>query len=250
MITINLDTNTESAEIISGEGNLKSEKIVSLQDLIQAFNVQSSYTSPILPGDSGLLQYKVEGDNEYYYLVTPPSIQDVEYSERDDDDEYVNVPYKTVQPYALWSFRFAVESSGMKRLVESSVYAMKHGMLSQDDVLYHMPASNVFDSSKICWGNLEGRIQVSNMRAIQSIPNRFYYAPFNTDLEFDRFSSRSSYNDSVSDRSERIKEGPKGYSKWCTRQLAAGKTMDEILDIAFNDLELRRVSRTIRQVLN
>lgn len=193
------------------ENGLKVEKIVKIEDLKKAFSTGTDYLSPLLPGKSGLLQYKVDGNNEKYAFVTEPRIYhaiheiDEGYSSEnfdkileenlltiessEDDDDYFTLKTKAVAPYLLWLFDIRVGSSGNRTLVNSKVFTLKHEVLSLNDELCFVPLPNVFDHNEICWGG--SNPVITTERSIHSLPEVFFNSPSNTDLEYTRFIENS-----------------------------------------------------------
>ena len=89
-----------------------------------------------------------------------------------------------VSPRLLWFFKLHRNYGGGYNLYEDRVFSMKSSILSGRETLYKAPTSNVFPSSKVCWGR--NSVEVPSMKAVQGISTFFFNAPFDSDLEGSR----------------------------------------------------------------
>ena len=62
---------------------------------------------------------------------------------------------------------------------------MQTPIYSGKEPIYRAPFSNVYDDGRICWGH--NAVQIPQLKAIQGLSTLFFGAPFNTDLDENRF---------------------------------------------------------------
>ena len=189
-ITIHIDPN--SIKIESTYGDRKTVKHTTLESLKAAISQDYKLETPLLPGEWGLQKYVRYGSWELFALSEPPRFTTVKYNLYDNDEEvededflHFNIPI----PPLLWIFTTRTINND-RQLYYSAVFALKSSILTENDLLYRFPFSNV--SGTVCWG--ENDIQLSvNPKSIQSLPHIFFSSPFNSDLDGDKF--RPFYDD-------------------------------------------------------
>lgn len=169
---------TEIVENINGMDSRES-KIISLEDfgnLIQKF--QSNDTD-WLPGQYGLQRMIETKSQKIFAYITPPERKKVTY----DDNSY-----EIVTPILVWFV--SVSKEGYHRY--SEVFALKSPLFTFKEEVFLAPFSNIYPRGNICWG--DNSLEFPTNKSIQSISGRFFSAPFNGDLDEDKFISGDGYN--------------------------------------------------------
>lgn len=198
-------------------------KIISLEDfgnLIQKF--QSNDTD-WLPGQFGLQRMEETKSQKMFAYITPPERKTVQY------DDY---KYEIVTPILIWFV--SVSKEGYHRY--SEVFALKSPLFTYKEELFKAPFSNVYPRGNICWGDND--LEFPTNKSIQSISGRFFGAPFNGDLDEDRFRSGNGYNGHNMFRTNHLMKHQDHLL------LKDGKTTDEVLEDLNNRLHSQSVNLT------
>lgn len=152
-----------------------SSKYVSVQDLQAAFARNVSFDTGLLP--IGVRMYRRHNEREEIFFELPPEIRKVKWS---NGNEYT-VPI----PWTLWYIYLQTDPSGMKMHARSSVFAMKGTIIGNKlSRVFRFPFCNV--DSYICWGHTKLPLW-KDLTGITSIPDLFFGANFNGDLDHEKF---------------------------------------------------------------
>jgi hypothetical protein len=180
MINIQIDDNNMA--IVEIGRKTRRIKTVSALSLVSALNGMTGLSTPLL--FPGIRQY-IQRDKFVIVALEIPSM-----SRRFN---FVNRENKTIVagpglfPWELFLFKFEIIPEGLK-LYEQRLYAMKHSLQAESDELYHMPLSNVYDSSgNVCWGttfhgNGESLRRIETIAQVGRFVSLFHDSNFNTDL--------------------------------------------------------------------
>lgn len=171
--SINIEILQEGVTVKTTKGGVTSIKETNLEQIQRQLTSNERIETPLLPSIWGVQKYVKRGKRELYVITTPPGIRKVQYT-GDDRGEY-EIPV----PAAVWFVTSQERAGGGRQLVHTTVYAIKNPILTGIEQLYRMPFSNC-DNSYICWGDESP--QISSPKSIQSIPDRFFGMPFNSDL--------------------------------------------------------------------
>jgi hypothetical protein len=124
-------------------------------------------------------------DDEYFVYTEPAGFRDVQYDYRSNDVEE-DASFTIPVPATLWLIHVRLNvADNSRRLNSTMAYAIKNPILSEDDMLFKMPFSNV--SGQVCWGGSSSTPAISSAKSIQSLPTQFFLRPFNNDLGDNRF---------------------------------------------------------------
>ncbi len=171
--------------VVEESGPAVNRKVVKINDVIDAFQARSTFTSPLLPGDSGLMKYAKNNRRGVYALVTPPTKTKAFY--HDEEDDYT-ISYNIITPYLLWIISTEMDTDIDKlQMYNSFVYALKGPILTDETPVYRAPFANVYDEGRICWDGVN--VQFNQERSLQSIFTQFFSGESNNDLNNDRFDS-------------------------------------------------------------
>ena len=203
----------------------KEEKKISYRSLENLFQTnRSTFQTPLLPGEFGLQKLATKGDRSVYFYLEEPRALTVQYrtykptefrtdyftdeqwgitqdedESREDFEERLRAVFQTktrhgnlythffkfVIPRTLWTIHVRTAGDSFQ-VLGSFVHAMRTSILTEKEMLYSAPFSNVYSDHKICWG--QNTLNLPSAKAIQGVSTLFFNAPFNSDLDSSRFS--------------------------------------------------------------
>lgn len=213
-------------EVEIEEAGAKETKKVSYNSLKNIFEDSTQFIDfPLLPGEYGLQKFAKKGLDSLYAYLEPPRLLNVKYEsmqeplfrrnyfteeewgitkeegESEEDftlrlkerfydliskDEYLYLHnYKIVTPRLMWFVHVREKSDGTFAAIDTRLYATKGPLLTGKEDLYVAPFSNVFGSNNICWG--KNTVVLPSIKSIQGLSTLFFNAPFNIDLDSNRF---------------------------------------------------------------
>ncbi len=168
MLSIHMHDDGRVRMVRDEEGLPQKVKHVALQDLIGAFQDQA-IASPIMP--TGTVQYWRGFTNETLTLYTPAHKRTMSLC----GEEYENMPipatlfvvqlYKTNEEYGV---------------SDSAIFAVQGDFLGPETQLSAFPYGNVFDDSRICWGEVQPNL--ANVFQVGSLVDVFLGSDYNLDL--------------------------------------------------------------------
>ena len=167
----------------------KTPKNISLEDFGSMIQKFQSSDSEWLPGEYGLQRYVERKKYNVYCYVTPPKRIKVRYGDTN---------YEILTPILVWFI--GTNKSG--QLTRSEVYALKGPLFTYKEELFRAPFSNVYGEGNICWG--DNGLEFPTKKSIQSIYNRFFGAPFNSDLDENRINDVRDYNNNRMFRAQHL----------------------------------------------
>lgn len=163
---------------------LKNTNLETVQNLLAA---DQRFDTGLLPGDWGTQRYIRKDTEEYFVFSVPASIRTVKYDFRNNDVEE-DAEYRIPVPATVWLVNVRLNPvDGSRRLNNVVAYAIKNPILTEGDMLYKLPFSNI--NSSICWGGSSSVPSLTGGKSISSLPTQFFSRPFNNDLGDDRFQS-------------------------------------------------------------
>ena len=156
--------------MVRDEENGQPQKIkhVALQDLIGAFQDQAM-ASPILP--PGTVQYWRSFNNQVLAVYTPAHKRTMSLC----GEEYENMPV----PATLLVVQLYSNDNGFG-VSNSAMYTMAGDFQGPNTQLYSFPYGNLFDDSRICWGEVQPNL--GNVFQVGSLVDVFLGSDFNLDL--------------------------------------------------------------------
>lgn len=160
---------------------IHTEKNITYSDISRMFENRSTITSDYLPGEYGVQRFAFKGNRELYLYTEPPRRVETKYSV--GGNLHKN---QFIVPALAWFVILEKRGSGY-RYQGAWVFAMKSSIFTGKEELYTAPFSNVYDNNGICWGN--NVVQLPSAKAIQGLSSLFFSAPFNSDLDHDKFDS-------------------------------------------------------------
>lgn len=163
------------------ENNMRTEKNIAYSDISRLFENRGNTTSDYLPGEYGVQRYATSRDKELYLYTEPPRVVETKYSI--GGHMHKN---QFVCPALAW-FVMLRKRGNTYEYLEGHVFAMKGSILTGKETLYRAPFSNVYNDHRICWGN--NVVLMPSIKAIQGLSTLFFNAPFNNDLDSERFRS-------------------------------------------------------------
>lgn len=173
-ININMEDNGVRVSLKDNR-EISVEKFLTMETFLDTLHKNTKMESGLLP--QGIRLYNRQGTSEEVLLEHPPGIKKVYWK---DENEYT-IPV----PATLWYIKLQNVDDGYKILQNSHVYALKGPVLSLDTTyVYRFPFCNV--DGYICWGDQ----QLPDWRSLlglQSIPDIFFSAPFNGDLDGEKY---------------------------------------------------------------
>jgi hypothetical protein len=179
--SIHLNPDSVQIEVVrNGQRSLKNTNIQAIQEVLTR---GERIETPLLPYGWGVQKYKKVNNREQYVIATPQVRQTARYDMRRETGDREPESFEIVAPAALWIFHVEHNpANDTRRYLHGVVYALKQPILSLNDQLYTFPFSNC-SSSYICWGSDRDHPVLSGSKSIQSIPDRFFQNPFNSDLD-------------------------------------------------------------------
>lgn len=176
-ITFTLTNGYVKTTTTSAGGSISS-KDISLEDfgkIVQKFTVQES---DWLPSEYGLQKFHIGKNHNTYLIVTPAKLLSVVYGEK----------YNIFTPVLAWFLKFRNNGKGREMSYsQSQLWALKSPIFTTKEQLYRAPFSNVWPDGRICWGQEEGKLKFPTEKSLQGIPDRFFAATANSDLDESRF---------------------------------------------------------------
>lgn len=169
---------------ITKENGARASKNISLDDLSTVIQANTSLRTPLLPGAWGTKMYVKRGDYEYFLFTTPPMIRDVKFDDGDGDIEEYTIP----TPGLAFYVQVRSQNGNNPEILSTSIFALRHQILTTGDTLYRAPYTNVHSNNAICWnGQLVAALPT--VSAVASIESQFFMNAFNRDLDGGRFQS-------------------------------------------------------------
>ncbi len=180
-----IELEQDNITIITEKDGRKTIKPASLQDLQAILTKDRNLETPILPGSWGTIKFVNTGDRELYVMTIPPHIRNVSFDYRSEapspSQRYKK--FKVPVPGSIWFITVRVSKQGSqetRQLLHTMTYALKNSVMSERDVLYKFPFSNV-GSDYVCWGGNDPH--PTHSKSLQSIPDQFFANHFNSDLD-------------------------------------------------------------------
>lgn len=209
-----------SIEIEMIKDGKRTIKPTSLQAVQELLSRGDRTETPLLPSQWGVQKYTRINNREQFVISVPETRHTSRYDMRGETGDREAKEFEIVAPPTLWLIYTEVNPANeSRRYVHGNAYALKQPILTLNDNVFRFPFSNVSEGF-VCWGNGDDYPVLSQAKSIQSIPDRFFANPFNSDLDGNKFSS---FNSKINGRSlivertfhllrhmdERIKEADK-----------------------------------------
>jgi len=177
---IHLRPNEVTVETVrEGRRSVKNTNIEALQEVLTR---GEKMETPLLPAPFGVVKYTRVNNMEQYVIATPQQRYDAKFDMRGENGEGI-VDYKIVAPASLWIIHVKHDPARDTRQYAHGVaYALKNPILGLSDQLYRFPFSNT-NGDYLCWGSSRDNPELAGSKSVQSIPDRFFQNPFNSDLD-------------------------------------------------------------------
>jgi hypothetical protein len=172
--TINIKIDDNLAHVKYTYGGVDRSKILSLDTLVSAFTQHGDIKTPLLP--PGCRYYRVNKTHHSIYLEVPPCVRTIKYINR---DQKVIFQGSFPCPWTLMELVFVANNQEFI-LNDSRIFSALTPITSLKTDIYHSPYPNVFNDTRICWGN--NKISVSTLAGAGIAIDYFFSANFNTDL--------------------------------------------------------------------
>lgn len=184
--SIHLNPDSVQIEVLrNGQRSIKNTNIQAIQEVLTR---GERMETPLLPFGWGVQKYTKVNNREQYVIATPQARLKARYDMRGETGERTPQEFDIVTPAALWIIH--VEHNPVtdaRRYVHGVAYAIKQQILTLNDQLYRFPFSNSNDSY-LCWGTERDYPELAGSKSIQTIPDRFFGNPFNSDLDGGKYS--------------------------------------------------------------
>lgn len=177
MITIRIDDYGVNIEI---ENNgQKKFKYLSLPKFQQLVLQDYDFNTGLMP--PGTIAFRRNGTEERIAIMQPASIQDVQFEIQEENASPVIEKFTVPMPPLLWIFGFGLD----RKLKDTSVFALKTGLVINSTPLYHVPFSNVNEDGRVCWGHTNEVLNspFKTLVGLVSLTRLFFRQPFNSDLD-------------------------------------------------------------------
>lgn len=168
MLSIHMHEDGRVQMVRSDEGKPQRMKHIALQDLINAFQEQG-ISSPILP--PGTVQYWRNFANQTLAIYTPAHKRTM----RLCDEEFENMPV----PATLFVCQLYKDETEYG-VCNSAIFTLAGDFQGPSTTLYSFPYGNLFDDSRICWGEVVPKL--SGIFQVGSLVDMFLGSNFNLDL--------------------------------------------------------------------
>lgn len=178
--------NPDSIQIEVVRNGQRSIKNTNLQSIQQVLTKGERIESPLLPYGWGVQKYTKVNNREQYVIATPPLRHRAAYDMRRETGGGVE-HFEIIAPAAVWIIHVEHNpATDARRYLHGVAYAIKQQVLSLNDRLYRFPFSNSSESY-LCWGTERDYPVLGGSKSIQTIPDRFFQNPFNSDLDGNKF---------------------------------------------------------------
>lgn len=191
--SIHLNSDSVQIETIrNGQRSLKNTNIQAVQEVLTR---GERIKTPLLPFGWGVQSYEKVNNREQFVLATPETRHKAKYDNRGDGGGIQD--FDIIAPAGVWLIHTEHDPvSDQRRYIHGVVFAVKQQILGLNDQLYHYPFSNCTETY-ICWGGSSDAPVLGGSKSIQTIPDRFFANPFNSDLDSRRYES---FRDEVNGR--------------------------------------------------
>lgn len=178
-----------SIEVETIKDGVRSIKPTSLQALQEVLSRGDRIETPLLPSQWGVQKYTRINNREQFVISVPERRYTSSYDMRGETGDREAKPFEMVAPPTLWLIYTEINpADDSRRYVHGNAYALKQPILTLNDAVFRFPFSNVSEGF-VCWGDGSDYPMLSQAKSIQSIPDRFFANPFNSDLDNQKFSS-------------------------------------------------------------
>jgi len=177
MITIRIDDYGVNIEI---ENNgQKKFKYLSLPKFQQLVLQDYDFNTGLMP--PGTIAFRRNGTEERIAIMQTASIQDVQFEIQEENANPVIEKFTVPMPPLLWIFGFGLD----RKLKDTSVFALKTGLVIDTTPLFHVPFSNVNEDGRVCWGHTNEVLNspFKTLVGLVSLTRLFFRQPFNSDLD-------------------------------------------------------------------
>jgi hypothetical protein len=184
--SIHLNPDSVQIEVVrNGQRSLKNTNIQAVQEVLTR---GERMETPLLPFGWGVQKYTKVNNREQYVIATPQARIKARYDMRGETGDREHKEYDIVTPAAVWIFHVEHNpATDARRYLHGVAYAVKQQVLSLNDQLYRFPFSNS-NESYLCWGTERDYPVLGASKSIQTIPDRFFQNPFNSDLDGGKYS--------------------------------------------------------------
>jgi len=177
MITIRIDDYGVNIEIESnGQKKFKYLSLLKFQQLVLQ---DYDFNTGLMP--VGTIAFSRSGNGEKIAIMQPASIQEVQFEIPQENANPVIEKFTVPVPPLLWRFGLGLD----RKLKDTSVLALKTGLVIDTTPLYHVPFSNVNEDGRVCWGQGNEILNspFKTLVGLISLPRLFFRQPFNRDLD-------------------------------------------------------------------
>jgi hypothetical protein len=189
---IEIDKKYGTSITIVKEGGVSSKKYSNIESVQEVLLENFQFATGWVP--SGTRYYKRGDECETIFIESPPSVRRVAFQTGNGSKEFT-IPV----PWTLWRFTLT-HSQGRHKVGNAAVWAMKNPITPGKEAshpLYKFPFSNV--SGGICWGgssqNREIMDSIDQIGKIGRMIEVFWSAPFNSDLDGNKYTPFQNDND-------------------------------------------------------
>ena len=183
--SIHLNPDSVQIEVTrNGQRSIKNTNIQAIQEVLTR---GERIETPLLPSMWGVQKYTKINNREQYVLTTPPFRAKTAYDMRNESRTDEHEQFEIITPAIMWIFHVDHNpANDSRRYVHGVAYALKQPILGLQDQAYRFPFSNS-NESYLCWGTERDYPVLGGAKSIQTIPDRFFANPFNSDLDGHRY---------------------------------------------------------------
>lgn len=184
--SIHLNPDSVQIEVVrNGQRSIKNTNIQAIQEVLTR---GERMETPLLPFGWGVQKYTKINNREQYVIATPPARIKAKYDMRGETGSDRHEEYDIVTPAAIWIIHVEHNAAtDARRYLHGVAFAIKQQVLGLNDQLYKFPFSNS-NETYLCWGTERDYPIIGGSKSIQTIPDRFFMNPFNSDLDGNRYS--------------------------------------------------------------
>ena len=182
--SIHLNPDSIQIEVVrDGKRSLKNTNIQAIQEVLTR---GERIKTPLLPFGWGVQMYTKVNNREQYVIATPQTRHKANYDMSRETRGGIE-SFEIVAPAAIWIIHVEHNpANDSRRYLHGVSYAIKQQVLSLNDQLFKFPFSNTSDSY-ICWGTERDYPVLGGSKSIQTVPDRFFANPFNSDLDGNKY---------------------------------------------------------------
>lgn len=181
-----IEIQPDAIQLTTVKNGVRSTKMTNLRAVQEVLTKETALETPFLPGMWGMKKYIRKNERELSVFTTPPHVRTVRYNYHDEGvrktDEFL-----VAMPGFCWFIHTIVRPGSEKRQYNHGmVKALNNPLYTPNQPMFQFPFSNV-DDNWMCWGDMRGHLELADLSALTSLPDRFLEMEFNNHLDYGNY---------------------------------------------------------------